>query len=74
MACDNLIICQQGATIVDRAVIITPAENYQLPPEAHKQLSVIIFYILRHDPHFKLHQIQKKTGHFIRLRLLLLPN
>jgi hypothetical protein len=25
---------------VDRAVIITPAENYQLPPEAHKQLSV----------------------------------
>ncbi|XP_066369254.1 binding partner of ACD11 1-like isoform X2 [Miscanthus floridulus] len=28
-----------GATIVDRAVIITPAENYQLPPEAHKQLS-----------------------------------
>jgi hypothetical protein len=44
MACDNLIICQQGATIVDRAVIITPAENYQLPPEAHKQLSVIIYF------------------------------
>ncbi|KAK3149545.1 hypothetical protein QOZ80_3AG0218890 [Eleusine coracana subsp. coracana] len=27
-----------GATIVDRAVVITPAENYQLPPEALKQL------------------------------------
>jgi hypothetical protein len=46
MAYNNLILCQQGATIVDRAVIITPAENYQLTPEAHKQLSVRIFYIL----------------------------
>jgi len=46
MAFNNLIACQQGATIVDRAVIITPAENYQLPPEAHKQLSVRIFYML----------------------------
>ena len=47
LAYNNLILCQQGATIVDRAVIITPAENYQLPPEAHKQLSVRnIFYIL----------------------------
>ncbi|VAH95059.1 unnamed protein product [Triticum turgidum subsp. durum] len=27
-----------GATIVDLSVIITPVENYQLPPEAHKQL------------------------------------
>lgn len=43
-----MITCQQGATIVDRAVIITPAENYQLPPEAHRQLSVRLFYILQH--------------------------
>jgi len=28
-----------GATIVDLSVIITPVENYQLPPEACKQLS-----------------------------------
>ncbi|KAM3310811.1 hypothetical protein ACQJBY_031471 [Aegilops geniculata] len=27
-----------GATIVDLSVIITPVENYQLPPEARKQL------------------------------------
>jgi len=46
LAYNNLILCQQGATIVDRSVIIAPAENYQLPPEAHKQLSVRIFYIL----------------------------
>lgn len=28
-----------GATIVDRSVVITPVENYQLPPEAYEQLS-----------------------------------
>ncbi|KAL6637035.1 hypothetical protein ACP70R_024607 [Stipagrostis hirtigluma subsp. patula] len=28
-----------GATIVDRAVVITPVENYQLPLEAQKQIS-----------------------------------
>jgi hypothetical protein len=40
---NHLIPNLQGATIVDRAVVITPAENYQLPPEALKQLQVRMY-------------------------------